>query len=176
MRLAPVPLFFASDKAEAVRRSGESSLTTHGAREAVDGCRYFGTMIHAAANGASKKEILSADLASDDLAPKIAEVAAGSFKRKNESEIKGSGYVVQSLEAALWAFHNSDSFEEGALFAVNFGDDFGDDADTTDAVYGQLAGTFYSESSIPENWLDTIVMRDEITTFADRLFSLALRG
>lgn len=117
MRLAPVPLFFASDKAEAVRRSGESSLTTHGAREAVDGCCYFGTMIHAAANGASKKEILSADLASDDLAPKIAEVAAGSFKRKNESEIKGSGYVVQSLEAALWAFHNSDSFEEGALFA-----------------------------------------------------------
>ena len=79
------------------------------------------------------------------LAPEIAEIAAGSFKPKNPPQIVGSGYVVRSLEAALWAFHSSSSFREGALRAVNRGND----ADTTGAIYGQLAGAFYGESEIP---------------------------
>ena len=75
----------------------------------------------------------------------IAEVASGSFKVKNPPEIRGTGYVVRSLEAALWAFARSSSFEEGCLLAVNLGDD----ADTTGAVYGQIAGAYYGESGIP---------------------------
>ena len=66
----------------------------------------------------------------------IARVAAGSFREKSPTEIKGTGYVVESLEAALWAFWSTKCFDEGALAAVNLGDD----ADTTGAVYGQLAG------------------------------------
>ncbi|MGI8651085.1 MAG: ADP-ribosylglycohydrolase family protein, partial [Rubrobacter sp.] len=169
MRLAHVPLFFASaDREEAVRQSGESSRTTHAVEKALDGCRYLGAILHAAANGASKEEILSEDLAPETLTPEIAEVAAGSFKRKDELEIKGSGYVVESLEAALWAFYSSLSFEEGALLAVNLGDD----ADTTGAVYGQVAGAFYGAPGIPEDWLDTIVMRNEITAYADGLYRI----
>ncbi len=169
MRLAPAPLFFAADPAEAAERSGESSLTTHGAPEAVDACRYFGTLISGTANGMGKDELLSETFAPPNLAPKIAEVAHGSSKRKGESEIRGSGYVVESLEAALWAFYNSESFKEGTLLAVNLGDD----ADTTGAVYGQLAGAFHGESGIPEKWREKLTMREKIEGFADELFRLS---
>lgn len=76
-------------------------------------------------------------------------MALGSFKhREPPEEVKGSGYVVRSLKAALWAFYNSDSFREGALLAVNLGDD----ADTTGALYGQTAGAYYGEGDIPKPW------------------------
>jgi ADP-ribosylglycohydrolase len=78
------------------------------------------------------------------LAPGIARIAAGSFKRSSPPESKGIGYVVTSLEAALWSLHNSRSFEDGCLLAVNLGDD----ADTTAAVYGQLAGAVYGVEGI----------------------------
>jgi ADP-ribosylglycohydrolase len=77
--------------------------------------------------------------------------------------------VVKSLEAALWAFYNSESFEEGALKAVNLGND----ADTTGAIYGQIAGAYYGESGLPETWLNLIAMRPLIEDFADELYSLS---
>ena len=67
------------------------------------------------------------------LTPEIDEIARGSFREREPPEIRGSGYVVRSLEAALWAFDRSESFREGCLLAVNLGDD----ADTTGAVFGQ---------------------------------------
>ena len=73
--------------------------------------------------------------------PRMREVTAGCFKSRNPREIRGSGYVVDCLEAALWAFYNSNSFREGCLLAVNLGDD----ADTTAAMYGQIAGACYRE-------------------------------
>lgn len=73
--------------------------------------------------------------------------------------------VVRSLEAALWAFHHSSSFEEGALKAVNLGDD----ADTTGAVYGQLAGAHYGVDAISQRWRDVLAHRDTIEGFAARL-------
>ena len=153
MRLAPVPLFFSQDPEEAINRSGESSKTTHGAREAIDACRYMGALIVGAVNGVSKEELTGKRYSpvagyweQNPLSPKIAEIAAGSFFRKQPPQIAGTGYVVKSLEAALWAFVHSDSFREGCLMAINLGDD----ADTTGAVYGQLAGAFYGEDQIPE--------------------------
>jgi ADP-ribosyl-[dinitrogen reductase] hydrolase len=83
--------------------------------------------------------------------------------------IKGSGYVVKSLEAALWAFHRSDSFREGCLLAVNLGDD----ADTTGAVYGQLAGAFYAAHGIPPAWRDRLALRSRIEALADGLWELS---
>src|ERR1700710_793176 len=78
---------------------------------------------------------------------------------------EGGGYVVQSLEAALWAFDRSSSFREGALLAVNLGDD----ADTTGAVYGQLAGAFHGEDAIPPRWREQLAMGDFIGSMAERL-------
>ena len=176
MRLAPVPLFFAgTGSEEAIARAAESSLTTHGATAALDACRYFAALILGALHGATKEELLApnfvpAGIGSDfwdthPLAEPVRAVAAGSFHTKPAARIRGRGYVVDSLEAALWAFARSTSFAEGALLAVNLGDD----ADTTGAVYGQLAGAFYGESGIPVGWLDKLHGRELIAGLAERL-------
>jgi ADP-ribosylglycohydrolase len=174
MRFAPVPLRFAFDAALAVRLAGESSRTTHGAAEAVDACRYFAALILGALDGRSKEDLLSPsfvppalDWMAEPLAPAIAAVASGSFKSKTRELISASGYVVHTLEAALWAFHHSSDFREGALLAVNLGED----ADTTGAVYGQLAGAYYGVQGIPSEWRQLVVRAPEITTLANALFA-----
>jgi ADP-ribosylglycohydrolase len=175
MRLAPVPLFYAADPAEAVARGADSSRTTHAAPAAVDACRYLAALIVGALAGASKDELLAPRHTpvpglweTEPLAPEIDEIAGGSFKRRDPPEIEGSGHVVRSLEAALWAFDRSDTFRDGALLAVNLGDD----ADTTGAVYGQFAGAFYGHDGIPPEWSDVIARRPEIVALADRLLEL----
>ena len=175
MRLAPVPLAFASDPRGAIQFAAESSRTTHCAQTAVDGCRYLAALILGALQGLPKDELLAHRYTpvpglwdEQPLAPEIDEVAAGSFKDREPPEIKGSGYVVRSLEAALWAFHRSDSFRNGALLAVNLGDD----ADTTGAVYGQLAGAYYGAHGIPADWLALLSRRDEIAALCDQLFMM----
>ncbi|MBP6789445.1 MAG: ADP-ribosylglycohydrolase family protein, partial [Candidatus Promineofilum sp.] len=75
----------------------------------------------------------------------------------------------ESLEAALWAFHHAGTFAEGCLLAVNLGHD----ADTTAAVYGQLAEAYYGAAAIPATWRDRLAHGDLIIDFADRLHDLA---
>jgi ADP-ribosyl-[dinitrogen reductase] hydrolase len=172
MRLAPVPLYFAAGPRQAMDRAADSSRTTHGATAAIDACRYLAGLIVGALQGRPKKELLQPHFTPVEgywdehpLHAEISEVAGGSFRAKDPPEIKGTGFVVRSLEAALWAFHRSDCFEAGALRAVNLGDD----ADTTGAVYGQLAGAYYAENGIPARWRDRLAMADQITELADRL-------
>jgi ADP-ribosyl-[dinitrogen reductase] hydrolase len=179
MRLAPVPLFYANNSGEAIERCGESSRTTHAADTAVDACRYLGGLIVGAIQGASREELLggifcpvSSCWDEKPLALEVHEIAGGSFRRSNPPDICASGYVVKSLEAALWAFHRSSSFRDGCLYAVSLGLD----ADTTGAVYGQLAGAFYGESAIPESWLEKLAHRRLIESVAERLFNLANSG
>ena len=76
---------------------------------------------------------------------------------------------MESLEAALWAFSESESFEHGALLAVNLGDD----ADTTGAVYGQLAGAYYGVDGIPAAWRMTLALREKIESLALGLMQVA---
>ncbi len=176
MRLAPAPMYFAGDAQMAIDRSGESSRTTHGAQEAVDACRYFAGLLIGAFNGVDKDALLSPHFCpieglwdSSALSPKISDIASGSFKHKEPPAIKGTGYVVDSLEAVLWAFHHTDDFRDGALKAVNLGDD----ADTTGAIYGQIAGAYYGVESIPAEWRQKLTMSAEITSMADSLYELA---
>ena len=166
MRLAAVPIAFAADQALAIENSGRSSSTTHPAPQTVDGCRYMGALLVGLLTGEPVETVLAADYWRwGTLHPEIAAIADGSFKVRQPPEIRGGGYVVHSLEAALWALHRSDSFESGALLAVNLGDD----ADTTGAVYGQLAGALYGESGIPQRWRDVVALQDTIVSYADRL-------
>ena len=72
-------------------------------------------------------------------------------------------------EAALWCFLKSGSFEEAVLEAVNLGED----ADTTGAIVGQIAGAFYGVDAIPARWLARLYMREEIATLATRLHDVA---
>lgn len=157
MRLAPVPIRYAhlypGQGDELARLAEESSLPTHASDQCVSACRYLATVLAALIHGEDRDEVLSPDWqpfqqlnAVKLLHPLIQEVAQGSFRQKQPPAIQGSGWVVRSLEASLWAFHDADDFEEAVLRAVNLGDD----ADTTGAICGQLAGAFWGESGIPE--------------------------
>jgi len=175
MRLAPVPMFYANNPREAIEKSGESSRTTHGALSAVDACRYFGALIVGALNGTDKETLLADYFCpipgywkEKPLMPEIAEIAASSFKRRNPTQIRGSGYVVQSLEASLWAFFRSNTFEEGCLMAVNLGDD----ADTTGAIYGQLAGAYYGQEQIKNEWIAILHGKDILQQYADIIYEM----
>ncbi len=157
MRLAPVPIRYAplypTEIDELARLAEESSLPTHASDQCVSACRYLAIVLAALIHGDSRDEVLSPDWpplqqlhATKPLHPLIQEIAEGRFRLKQPPAIQGSGWVVKSLEASLWAFHVADNFEEAVLRAVNLGDD----ADTTGAICGQLAGAYWGESGIPE--------------------------
>lgn len=97
--------------------------------------------------------------------PRLVEIATGRFIAKDEQHIRGSGYCVESLEAALWCFFNTESVEEAILRAANLGDD----ADTTSAIAGQLAGAYYGVEAVPRSWIDKLTMREDIEEMAARL-------
>ncbi len=171
MRLAPVPMYYFPDRNRAVHFAGESSRTTHGAAECVEACRLFASMLIRAFRGETKEQILRGDARRAREAPlelrseKILAIARGEYLCKDVQEIRGTGYVVHSLEAALYCFARTSSFEDAVLTATNLGDD----ADTTAAVCGQIAGAFYGKQGIPKRWLDKLAMKPFIQDLADRL-------
>ncbi|MEA3410191.1 MAG: ADP-ribosylglycohydrolase family protein [Pseudomonadota bacterium] len=178
MRLAPVPLAYAEAPEEAIRLAGGMSRTTHAAPEPVDACRYYAGLIVGALEGRPKETLLDNRFSPvpgmwqrEPLSTRIDVIATGSFKERHPPAIRGTGYVVDALEAALWAFRHTDDFETGALAAVNLGDD----ADTTGAIYGQLAGVFYGIEGIPGRWRDKLAMSDRIFCLADDLLELSGR-
>jgi ADP-ribosylglycohydrolase len=179
MRLAPVPMRYAhlypERLIELVLRLTESSLPTHASPQCLSACVYMGLVLAALIQGIDREEVLAASWVSlrrlkevHILHPEIAEVAEGSFRRKRPPEIVGSGYVVKSLEAALWAFHDAKDFREAVLRAVNLGDD----ADTTGAVCGQLAGAYWGESGIPQEWRDGVARPEMIEKALRELLSV----
>jgi len=161
MRLSPVAVWGVrrgEDKVAEVARL-QSSLT-HDAAECVSACEGFAILTSRAILGLSRPEALTPF--AFDGPPRIAEVFAGSWHEKPRDQIKSSGYVVHSLEAALWSVGNSSSFEEAILLAANLGDD----ADTVGAITGQLAGALYGASGIPGHWRARVAWHDEIEKLA----------
>jgi ADP-ribosylglycohydrolase len=162
MRLAPISMYYSNNPEDALKYAALSSKTTHANEMCVDACRYMAGIIVGLLNRESKETVLSSMYSpikdyfdKEPLCEPIKEVASGSFKTKQPPEIKGTGFVVKSLEAALWAFYHSNNFRDGALKAVNLGND----ADTTGAIYGQIAGTLYE---IPQEWIDIIFFKKTI--------------
>lgn len=165
MRLAPVPMYYFSDRGSAIAHAGDSARTTHGAQECIDASRLFGAMLWLALSGATKAATLSGHGLSDLRSERLASIARGAYRGRQADAIRGNGYVVDSLEAALWSFERTTSFEEAVLCAANLGDD----ADTTAAICGQLAGAFYGEAGIPQHWQDRLAWTERIRALADRL-------
>ncbi|UII74185.1 ADP-ribosylglycohydrolase family protein [Pseudomonas sp. HN11] len=165
MRLAPVVLFYFPDVQRVDKFSRQSSLTTHGAQEAVECCVVLARAISNALSGATKEQMLKVSCAGLS-APKVVAIAQGDYCSKRLAKITASGYAVASLEAALWCVFQTDSFADAVLAAANLGDD----ADTTAAIVGQLAGAHYGVQGIPEGWLEKLCMRDAIEEMADALF------
>ena len=166
MRLAPVVMFFFPDLKKVSHFAVESSRTTHGTAECLDACRLLAGILFRALEGRGKNDVLFEESQQFDGEARIEAIARGEYVSKTEKDISGSGYVVSSLEAALWCFFHSNSFDEAVLAAVNLGDD----VDTTAAVCGQVAGAYYGVQGIPEKWQSQLAMRDQITTLADDLY------
>jgi len=162
MRLAPVVLFYFPDPEAVDRYSAESSRTTHGAEEAVGACRILGGILHAALSGMGKEEVLQSVQPADWMSPGLQGVVNGGYREKPRDGISATGYVVHSLEAALWSFWTTNSFREAILAAANLGDD----ADTTAAICGQVAGAHYGVGEIPRGWRERVWEGERILEMA----------
>jgi hypothetical protein len=132
--------------------TGESSRTTHGAQECIDACRLFADMLARAFDGAAKPAILFSREALAVQSPALRAIADGAYRGKTAEEVRGTGYVVDCLEAALWCFLTTDSFAAAILQAANLGDD----ADTTGLTLWHAPVVFpgphaSSSSSVPLN-------------------------
>jgi ADP-ribosylglycohydrolase len=159
-------MYYANDIEKAVNYAALSSRTTHGSPIAIDACRYFSYILVSLFNG-MEEEMLFSDafeinvrlfFKNEPLHPALDPIVAGEYQNKKEEEISNSGYVIDSLEAALWSFYHTSTFKDAILNAVNLGDD----ADTVGAITGQLVGACYGMHAIPEEWILELGRRDDL--------------
>lgn len=168
MRLAPVAIRHFRDRARLRDVAARQSRTTHAAPEAVDACVAYAECLADAIEGRRWSEVLRER--ADGFAGAIDSIMAGSWRGKPRSEIRASGYVAHSLEAALWSVGRSGGFREAVLTAANLGED----ADTTAAIAGQLAGALGGAGAIPAPWLERLAWRERLGTVAEALVSEAM--
>lgn len=169
MRLAPVSIRYShlamSDPSRLATLADESSAVTHATPECRYAARVLALILAGLIEGLPRDQVLDPHgpiliplLDDPDMPEPISQVAMGSFRNHNPPAIRGSGHVVKSLEAALWAFNGSPDFPTAILRAVNLGED----ADSTGAVAGQLAGACFGETAIPSAWLKDLARMDMI--------------
>ncbi len=169
MRLAPVAIRFWNDRARLRDAAGRQSKTTHAAPEAVDACIAFAEVLADAIEGRSKLEVLRARR--EPYIGTIGAIISGQWRQKLRSDIHSTGYVAHSLEAALWCVDRTADFRGAVLLAANLGED----ADSTAAVTGQLAGALYGASGIPNEWTNSIAWGHEIRAKAATLVAAAIK-
>ena len=172
MRLAPVPIYYLDTPERAIELSEAQSKTTHRAPECLMSCRLLAEALIRALQGLPKDQLMAPSQQILPMSDALKSIAEGQYKTKSETQIRGTGYVVESLEAAFWCFWQTDSFKDCVLLAANLGDD----ADTTAAVAGQLAGAFYGETGIPQPWLKKLTMVKEIGQLAEQLANRIPKG
>ena len=167
MRLAPIAMFYADDARKAIAQASVMTRTTHGAEEAIDCSRIMTAQLCASFSAIGDDESPHRPLlCSSD---KTRDVAFDMYQGKAEDDIRGSGYCVESLEASLWCLETTSNFRDAVLKAVNLGDD----ADTTGAICGQLAGARYGIEGIPKEWVGQLAMSESIINRAIKLYALS---
>lgn len=168
MRLSPVAIWGARrDDAVVAQVAREQSRLTHGADECLAACEGYALMTARAIRGEWRGNPLAPPAMTEPVPERIAAVLNGSWRGKGRNAISSSGYVVDSLEAALWCVDQGNSFEESILLAANLADD----ADTVAAITGQLAGAIHGAGGIPAHWRKRVAWRVEIETLAMKLLA-----
>lgn len=165
MRLAPVAIRHWRDRDRLRDVASRQSRTTHAAPEAVDACVAYAEALADAIEGRPRSEVLRAREGA--YAGAIAAIAAGGWRGKLRREVNASGYVAHALDAALWSVGRSAHFEHAVIAAANLGQD----ADTTAAIAGQLAGALCGAAALPRPWLDKLAMHDRLRGAAEALCS-----
>lgn len=167
VRQAPVSIFRRKSLRAIYFESQAQSSATHGAVESIDACQFLGLILHHLINGHQKEEAFSPHVF--PLCARVMIINAGEYKHKARHQIRSSGYVIDTLEAAMWAVWNTDNFRDAILLATNLADD----ADSVAATAGQLAGALYGYSEIPQDWKDKLVQHERIAALAGDLFDRA---
>jgi ADP-ribosyl-[dinitrogen reductase] hydrolase len=166
MRLAPAVLAALRAPERAIALARAQSEVTHAAPECLDAAEVLARVLIAGIAGAGLEAVYAGG-AETLASPKVRAIAEGGWRGKSRDQIRSSGYVIDTLEAALWAVGSSRSFEEAVLKAVNLGDD----ADTVGAVSGQIAGAIWGYQAIPPSWRERLAWSDEIVERALRLMA-----
>lgn len=181
MRLAPVVLAaggrYPDDVGGLARLALESSIPTHRAPQALSACAALAVALAGLVGGEPRTAVIDPAWGGWQalrrvfpLHPAVDRVVGGSFLRRSPPEIRGTGYVVDCLEAALWAFAHHHDFAAVVLAAVNLGDD----ADTTGAVAGQLGGAAWGAGGIPTEWREQLAWREHIEQVAESLWATSV--
>lgn len=163
MRLSPVALRYWDNRPALKDAAARQSRVTHGAEAAVDACVAYAGMIADAIAGKPLQEVLKGD--GNVFVDGVADILSGSWRKKARQQVPSSGYVLHSLEAAIWSIARSGDFSGAVLTAANLGDD----ADTTAAIAGQLAGAAYGVNGMPAAWRNRVAWSDKIVAMAERL-------
>lgn len=166
MRLAPTVITAHSNRGEnQIRRLAQvSARETHYSHEAEAATEVFAMFLYSAVHQTSKSDVINVTRHSsgnyyDAILEKLQEPL-------NPNELKDKqGYVIYTLQIALWGFMQHDTFKDGMIAVMSLGGD----VDTTMAVYGQLAGAYYGLDAIPDEWIRDVYLVEEIVRLADRL-------
>jgi ADP-ribosyl-[dinitrogen reductase] hydrolase len=171
MRLAPAAIVAGEDLDKAAALGRAQSEVTHATEECLAGADLLARLLSAGIAGKGLDALRAAEHAKFE-APNIEAIARGAWRGKRRDEIRSSGYVVHTLEAACWAVGSSGTFADAVLNAVNLGDD----ADTVGAVTGQIAGAIWGYASIPNEWKERLAWRDRLISAATALWELSITG
>jgi ADP-ribosyl-[dinitrogen reductase] hydrolase len=170
MRLAPVAVRYWNDRPALRDAAARQSKTTHAAPEAVDACVACAEILADAIEGRPRTEVLRAR--GGEFAGGVNPILHGTWRGKARVAVRGSGYVLHSLEASLWAVGRTADYRSAVLQAANLGED----ADTTAAITGQLAGALSGVSGLPGAWLERVAWAPRIRGTAEALVDAALAG
>ncbi|MGI4939632.1 MAG: ADP-ribosylglycohydrolase family protein [Janthinobacterium lividum] len=160
MRLAPVAIRHWRNREVLQQGAALQTRTTHGSPATLAASGVLADMLADAIAGASLPEVLASPAAGR---------IEGGWRGLHRDVVEGSGWVVQALQAAVWAVARTTDFRSAVLLAANLGDD----ADSTAAIAGQLAGAIYGAAGIPPGWLDALAWRGRLESAAAVLFDAA---
>jgi len=169
MRCAPLAIVALDEPARLTELSRQSSQITHADPRCTAGCAVLNLTIAGYLTGAETP--LSTALARlDDAMPEelhdaLAPVAAGD----RPDTLETTGYVVHTLQTALWDATQADAVEDAIVTTVNRGGD----TDTIGAVTGAVAGARFGAAALPDRWLDTLDVREELVTLAEDLATVS---
>lgn len=169
MRLAPIVIAgHQLNIQEIMELARISSRETHYSHEADAGAEILAALLHLALQGKDKRQIIDIEEYStgdffNDILFRIEEALDQNIKLELQDL---GGYVVDALKISIWGFMHFDSYEEGMKEVIKLGGD----TDTNAAIYGQIAGAYYGYSSIPDNWLDELPVKDELLVLCDNLY------
>ncbi|MET1258575.1 ADP-ribosylglycohydrolase family protein [Flagellimonas sp. DF-77] len=177
MRILPLYFYLKGSSVEGdFQLIWEVSALTHGHIRSALACMFYLMMVDELVLGNTKtesyvkaKERMNVFFEVRDIAEReirvFDRIVLNDIRDLERKEIQSSGYVIHSLEAALWCFLKTDSFKECVLKAVNLGED----TDTVGAIAGGLAGVYYGERNIPKKWMDNLVKIDQIKALCGQL-------